>query len=101
MSTRIYPTLFYICYDVLARPISNGMVTIEMKLTIATGWDARPVALLYFAAKTTVMFAGGALAAIIIAVSSAPVMPQSLKTPRHMSGITASFISATQSIRHS
>lgn len=59
------------------------------------------VSLLYFAAKTTVMFAGGALAAIIIAVSSAPVMPQSLKTPRHMSGITASFISATQSIRHS
>ena len=72
------------------------MVTIEMKLTIATVWDARPVSLLYFAAKTTVMFAGGALAAIIIAVSSAPVMPQS-----HMSGITASFISATQSIRHS
>lgn len=60
------------------------MVTIEMKLTIATVWDASPVSLLYFAAKTTVMFAGGALAAIIIAVSSAPVMPQSLKTPRHM-----------------
>ena len=89
------------CYIVLARPISSGMVTIEMKLTIATVWDASPVSLLYFAAKTTVMFAGGALAAIIIAVSSAPVMPQSLKTPRHMSGITASFISATQSIRHS
>lgn len=47
------------------------------------------------------MFAGGALAAIIMAVSSAPVMPQSLKTPRHTRGITPSFISATQSILHS
>ena len=47
------------------------------------------------------MFAGGALAAIIMAVSSAPVMPQSLKTPRQTSGITPSFISATQSILHS
>ena len=77
------------------------MVTIEIKLTIATVWDASPVSLLYFAAKTTVMFAGGALAAIIMAVSSAPVMPQSLKTPRHTRGITPSFISATQSILHS
>ena len=71
----------------------------EMKLTIATVCDARPVLRSYFAANITVLLAVGAPAEIERATRREPEIPANLNAVMRSRGSTRSFTTATVNIR--
>ena len=79
----------------LESAIINGMVIMEIKLTIATVFEAKTESLPYLAANITVLLAVGALAEIIKADSRVPVKPNDLNKASITSGRIISLNKAT------
>ena len=71
---------------------------IEMKLTVATSWEASSASLPYLAEKSTVLLADGAQDDIASAVRSVPPSPMALNIATMTAGRTISFERATRNI---